>query len=111
MNQRRNFDLGGSKQLDVHNAIRDKLLDIIHLFVMRDYEALAEKYLIDERDIGDFVRALNEYWEFWNQEGIATMPPKEEFLSIDIIEVRKPIKAVREFSLLFDLWKMVKKVI
>jgi hypothetical protein len=87
-----------------YNIIRDKLIDIIHLFVIRDYETLAAKYLLDSRDINDFVRALNEYWEFWDHEGIVTTPPKEEFMTLDIIEVNKPVKAGKEFSLLFDLW-------
>ncbi|KNY25928.1 hypothetical protein Bccel_1188 [Pseudobacteroides cellulosolvens ATCC 35603 = DSM 2933] len=65
---------------------------------------MSRKYLPKERDINDFVRSLNEFLEFGDHEGIVSMPADEEFNKMDIIEISNPTRAVREFSVIFDLW-------
>lgn len=90
--------------MDIEQLIKDKMRDIVSLFVIKDYETLKKRYLPEENEIGDFIRALNEYLEFGEHEGIVSMPPDEEFEKVDIVEITKPTKALREFSIIFDLW-------
>jgi hypothetical protein len=90
--------------MDIEQIIKCEVKKIIELFVNKDYIALKESYLAADRDIDDFISALNEYWQFWDHEGFVTMAPDEEFENIEIIERANPSKAVREFSVTFDFW-------
>ncbi len=90
--------------MKIEDLIRERIIDVIRLVAQKDYKSLSEKYLSNDRDINGLIRALDEYWEFWDKEGIVTFPPVEEFDKMEIYEINKPTKAKREFSVTFDLW-------
>lgn len=90
--------------MELKDTIKQEIIDIYKLFVFKGYETLKKRYLSDDREIEDFIRGLNEYWEFWEEEGTVTMPSIDEFNNIEIIEIDTPKNALREFNVTFDFW-------
>lgn len=94
----------GATILNIEELIKSEIKNIVRLFVDKDYITLNDIYMYRERDIEDFIRSLNEYWQYWDHEGIVTMPPDEEFEKVDIFEIAKPNSKSRKFSITFDFW-------
>lgn len=90
--------------MELKDTIKQEIINIYKLFVFKGYETLKKRYLSDDREIEDFIRALHEYWEFWEEEGTVTMPSIDEFNNIEIIEIDTPRNALREFNVTFDFW-------
>jgi hypothetical protein len=76
------------------------LEELINNLVNKDYRKIIENKQNGRLSEEEISRTIYEYSEYWNTEGLITMPPKSEFEKLDLIKItNQPV-----YILHFDLW-------
>lgn len=84
----------------LEDSIRTLLEELINNFVNKDYRKIIENKQNGRLSEEEISRTIYEYSEYWNTEGLITMPPKSEFEKLDLIKItNQPV-----YILHFDLW-------
>lgn len=84
----------------MEDKIRILLKELIDNLLNKDYRKIIENKQNGRLSEEEISRAIYEYSQYWNSEGLITIPPEYEFEKLDLINItHQPV-----FVLHFDLW-------
>ncbi|MBE6069615.1 MAG: hypothetical protein E7211_18285 [Clostridium lundense] len=84
----------------MEDKIRTLLKELIDNLINKDYRRIIDNQQNGRLSEEEMSRAIYEYSECWDAEGLITMPPNSEFEKLDLINItNRPV-----YVLHFDLW-------